>query len=125
MVSMKIPQLNIREQLQEVEKHINSSIDNAKAEITKLVIDYAKLHHKFDSKSGNLERAIKVKDGEGGLEFYLDYKMAEYANFIVTGVRKVNGRPVKAKVGADNFLEEAVMKNETEIINILKRYING
>lgn len=125
MVTMRIPKMNIQEELRAIEQTITTATEKAKADITKLVIDYAKLHHKFDSKSGNLERAIKVKEVEGGLEFYLDVKMAEYANFIVTGVRKVNGRPVRVKTGADNFLEEAVMKNETEIINILKRYING
>jgi len=106
--------------------NINKAVEEAKDEVVKLVIDYAKANHKFTSRTGNLQnRAIKSKVVEGGIEFYLDYTVAKYAEFIVTGKRKGsgNGRPVVAKAGADPFLEKAVTENEDKIIAIIRKHI--
>jgi len=125
MIKGKIDTSAVSGFVKDINDKFTKAIQSAKDEIIPMVIEYAKSHHKFKSQSGTLYRAIQAREVDGGLEFYLDTKIAEYANYIVTGQRRTNtGKTVKVAHGADDFLNKAVTDNEDKILSILNKYIN-
>lgn len=77
-------------------------------EVGRLVLDYAKAHHRFKSRTGNLVNSGQVRELDSALtEIFFDAKYTEYVENITN----------------ENFLWNAVRANENRIANIyFKQY---
>jgi hypothetical protein len=94
------------------------AVELKKAEdiLSKYLVEYAKKNHRFDSKTGKLISAIKVKGTiQTGLNLYVDLNVADYAEHVVYGQR--SWLP-------DNFIEETLTKNEAKINEIINKAVS-
>lgn len=94
------------------------AVELKKAEdiLSKYLVEYAKTNHRFDSKTGKLISAIKVKGTLlTGLTLYLDLKIAEYGQPVVYGHGTWN---------KDNFIEETITKNQVKINKIIEEAVS-
>jgi hypothetical protein len=97
-----------RQLLKEFRDPILAGVEQAEKEIVKLIYIYAKKHHKFRNRTGNLERSI-TQTAQDIIKVYIDEGRAPYAKEIVN---------------RDPFLDEAVRLNIPKIKAILEREID-
>lgn len=97
-------------------KMLADELKKAEKQIGKLLVSYAKNNHRFESRTGRLEGAIKIRGNlNTGLEVYIDLNQADYGRYIVKGQRTWK---------ADKFMEQALSNNESQIQEIMERAVN-
>lgn len=81
------------------------------------VQDRARSNHRFESRTGNLERAIRVSKTQNGGSVYVDESIAPYARHVHDGHRSWS---------ADNFLYDAYDESELDdmIDDMIDRELN-
>jgi len=108
-----------------LEKFLYEEFLQAEKDIKLRLLRTAKEQHKYRHRSRNLRNATKIKgrlSQRKGLRLYVDFEMAPYAGFIITGQR-VDPRfgVVTVKTGADPFLTNAVKVNRKWINQRLEK----
>lgn len=86
-----------------------------KREMTAIQED-ARLHHRFTTRSGNLDRSVSTRVTRSGFsgKTFLNDRLAKYGKFIHNGTRKLK---------PDKFLYEAFDRRKSELVENINRSI--
>jgi len=114
MVDVKVEMPNISEKFNRI---LNEELNKANDILSKYLLEYAKTHHNFTSRTGILVSSIKVKGTlQTGLELYLDLNVANYGDDIVEGA---NGKK------PDDFITKTLTDNEAKINKVINDAVNA
>ena len=81
---------------------IDKAVDSKLKVVASNIANMARGNHRFQSRTGRLERSINAKGVDNGIHAYLDTGVAEYAGYVHNGT---------SRMAPDPFLQQAFTAN--------------
>lgn len=96
-------------------KAIDDAVDSKLKVVASNIANMARGNHRFQNRTGRLERSIKVNQIDNGIHAYLDTGVADYAGYVHNGTAS---RP------PDPFLQQAVQANLPAVDDAIGRAVD-
>lgn len=107
--------INIQMMFDSDKQAIKDGIANAQIEIGALINNYAKTHHRYKSRTGNLTQATQYNITQNIINEYINDIQASYGKYISQGFKSWQPDP---------FIEHAIAANQDKIEEILVKHID-